>query len=72
MKRTTLVWIFLLCAVAFRVVLPDQAEERPILPDEVEYTVSAVNLIRGAKKQNHPGSMKFPKKLFLQQKRGIA
>jgi len=47
MRRTILIWIFLLCAVAFRVVLPDQAEERPILPDEVEYTVSAVNLIRG-------------------------
>ena len=41
------IWIILFCASLLRYNSPSQVEERLIVPDSVEYAVSAVNLARG-------------------------
>jgi len=47
MKRVGLIWMILLGAALLRAISPDQAEERLIIPDGLEYAVSSVNFVRG-------------------------
>ena len=47
MKRVGLVLMILFGAALLRTISPDQAEERLIIPDGLEYAVSSVNFLRG-------------------------
>jgi len=60
MKGSFWVWVILFFAVALRYVSPDQTEERLIVPDGVEYAVSAVNLIEGKGYQIFIGGIPYP------------